>query len=80
MKLASCGAFARSPLSFSALPAARGSVQNTVNQAGQEITKRNLNVQPTLTIRPGVPLNVMVSKDLTLRPYQPLFFLRGASP
>src|SRR5205085_7606026 len=33
--------------------AARGSVQDTVNQVGQEITKRNLNVQPTLTIRPG---------------------------
>jgi type IV secretion system protein VirB10 len=59
--------------------AARGSVQDSVNQVGQEITKRNLNVQPTLTIRPGFPVNVMVTKDLVLRPYQPLFFVRGAT-
>ena len=54
--------------------AARGGVQDTVNQVGQEITKRNLGVQPTLTIRPGFAMRVMVSKDLVLRPYQPLFF------
>lgn len=57
--------------------AARESAQDTVNQVGQEITKRNLSVQPTLTIHPGFPLRVMVGKDLVLRPYQPLFFQRG---
>ena len=31
----------------------------------------------TLTIQPGFPMRVMVSKDLVLRPYQPLFFVRG---
>ena len=30
-------------------------------------------MQPTLTIRPGYPVRVIVSKDLVLRPYQPLF-------
>ncbi|VTU38558.1 Pertussis toxin liberation protein G [Variovorax sp. PBL-E5] len=59
--------------------AARESAQDTVNQIGQELTKRNLNVQPTLTARPGFPVRVMVSKDLILRPYQPLFFVRGSS-
>lgn len=59
--------------------AARESAQDTVNQVGQEITKRNLSIQPTLTIRPGFPMRVMVSKDLILRPYQPLFFQRGSS-
>lgn len=59
--------------------AARESAQDTVNQVGQEITKRNLSIQPTLTIRPGFPMRVMVSKDLILRPYQPLFFQRGRS-
>jgi type IV secretory pathway VirB10-like protein len=59
--------------------AGRESAQETVNQVGQEITKRNMSIQPTLTIRPGFPLRVMVSKDLVLRPYQPLFFARGAS-
>ena len=59
--------------------AVRQSAQDTVNQVGQEITKRNLSIQPTLTIRPGFPMRVMVNKDLTLRPYQPLFFQRGSS-
>ncbi|MEZ5632436.1 MAG: TrbI/VirB10 family protein [Burkholderiaceae bacterium] len=59
--------------------AGRESAQDTVNQVGQEITKRNLSVQPTLTIRPGFPMRVMVNKDLILRPYQPLFFTRGSS-
>lgn len=59
--------------------AGRESAQDTVNQVGQEITKRNMSIQPTLTIRPGFPMRVMVSKDLVLRPYQPLFFVRGSS-
>ena len=54
--------------------ATRQSGQDTVNQVGQEITKRNVSIQPTLTIRPGFPMRVMVNKDLILRPYQPLFF------
>jgi type IV secretion system protein VirB10 len=54
--------------------ATRNSVQDSVNQVGQEITKRNLSVQPTLTERPGLPLRVIVNKDLILKPYQPLFF------
>jgi type IV secretion system protein VirB10 len=58
--------------------AARQSVQDTVNQVGQELTRRNLNVQPTLTIRPGFPVHVIVNKDLVLRPYQPLIFERVA--
>ncbi len=59
--------------------AVRQSAQDTVNQVGQEITKRNVSIQPTLTIRPGFPIRVMVNKDLILRPYQPLFFQRGSS-
>lgn len=59
--------------------AVRQSAQETVSQVGQEVTKRNLSIQPTLTIRPGFPMRVMVSKDLVLRPYQPLFFQRGSS-
>ncbi|CAN7513626.1 conjugal transfer protein TrbI [Variovorax paradoxus] len=58
--------------------AVREGAQDTVNQVGQEITKRNASIQPTLTIRPGFPMRVMVSKDLILRPYQPLFFQKGS--
>jgi type IV secretory pathway VirB10-like protein len=49
--------------------ATRQSSQDTVNQVGQEITRRNLDVQPTLTERPGLPLRVVVNRDLILRPY-----------
>ena len=59
--------------------AGRDSAQDSINQVGQEITRRNMNIQPTLTIRPGLPVRVIVNRDLVLRPYQPLFFNRGAS-
>lgn len=49
--------------------ATRESIQDSVNQVGQEMTKRNLDIQPTLTNRPGLPLRVIVNKDLLLRPY-----------
>lgn len=58
--------------------AARDSVQESINQVGQEVTRRNLNVQATLTERPGLPLRVIVNQDLVLRPYQPLFYGRSA--
>ena len=37
------------------------------------MTRRNLNIQPTLTSRPGLPVRIIVNRDLVLRPYQPLF-------
>jgi len=49
--------------------AIRQSAQQNVNQAGQRITEKNLQIQPTITIRPGWPLRVIVHKDLVLRPY-----------
>jgi len=59
--------------------AGRDGAQDSINQVGQEITRRNMDIQPTLTIRPGLPVRVIVNRDLVLRPYQPLFFNRGAS-
>ena len=53
--------------------ATRQGLQDSVNQAGQALTRRNIDLQPTLDIRPGYPLRVIVSKDIVLRPYQPLF-------
>ena len=46
------------------------STQSTTNRAGQRLVERNLNVQPTITVRPGWPLRVIVHKDLVLRPYR----------
>lgn len=59
--------------------AGRDSLKDSVNQVGQEMTRRNMNIQPTLTERPGLPVRIIVNRDLVLRPYQPLFFVRGAS-
>jgi type IV secretion system protein VirB10 len=56
--------------------AARDGVQDSVNQVGQEITRRNLNIQPTLTIRPGMPVRIVVNRDISLRAYRPLFINR----
>ena len=50
--------------------ALRLSTQQSVNQAGQRITEKNLNIQPTITVRPGWPLRVIVHKDLVLKPYR----------
>jgi len=43
--------------------------QDTANIAGQRIIDRNLNIQPTLTVRQGWRFNVIVSRDLILKPY-----------
>ncbi len=50
--------------------ALRESTQQTTNRAGQRLVERELDVQPTITVRPGWPLRVIVSKDLVLKPYQ----------
>ena len=50
--------------------ALRRSAQTGANQAGQEIVRRNLDVQPSITIRPGWRLGVLVNKDIVLRPYE----------
>jgi type IV secretory pathway VirB10-like protein len=52
------------------ISAIRQSTQDSLNQAGQQITQKNLNIQPTIKVRPGWPLRVIVHKDLVLRPYR----------
>lgn len=46
--------------------ATRESVQETVNQVGQQVTRRNLDLQPTLTVRVGFPVRVVVNRDLVV--------------
>jgi type IV secretion system protein VirB10 len=48
--------------------ALRAGAANSFSQTGQQIVERNLNVQPTLTIRPGFPVRVIVNRDLVLAP------------
>ena len=50
--------------------AIRESAQQSGARAGDQIVTRNLNVQPTIRVRPGWPLRVVVHKDIVLRPWQ----------
>lgn len=47
----------------------RGS-QDSVNRAGEQIVSRELDVRPTLTIRPGHPVRVLVTRDIDLEQAQ----------
>ncbi len=51
------------------IQAIRSGTQDTINDAGQQIIQRQLQVAPTLTIRPGFPVRVIVTRDLVLEPY-----------
>ncbi|MBV7255904.1 TrbI/VirB10 family protein [Pacificimonas sp. WHA3] len=48
--------------------AIREGSQDTIGRAGDEIVRRQLAVPPTLTIRPGFPVRVVVTRDLILEP------------
>ncbi|XEU67193.1 TrbI/VirB10 family protein [Tistrella mobilis] len=49
--------------------AIRNGGQDTINDAGQQIIRRQLTIAPTLTIRPGFLVRVIVTRDLVLEPY-----------
>ena len=50
--------------------AIRESTQQNVSRAGDQLTSRNLNIQPTITIRPGATVRLVVHKDLILAPWR----------
>lgn len=49
--------------------ALRQGASDSVSQTGQQIVQRQLNIAPTLTIRPGFPVRVIVTRDLVLEPF-----------
>ncbi|WP_293883568.1 TrbI/VirB10 family protein [Sphingomonas sp.] len=49
--------------------AIRESTQQNVSRAGDQITSRNLQIQPTITIRPGAPVRLVIHRDLILAPW-----------
>lgn len=49
--------------------AIRESAQDSAEDVGRQIVRRQLNIQPTLTIRPGFPIRIIVQKDLLMQPY-----------
>lgn len=50
--------------------AIRSGASNGFSMVGNRLIDRSLNVQPTLTDRPGLPFTVLVGHDLLLKPYQ----------
>jgi type IV secretion system protein VirB10 len=50
--------------------AIRESAQSNTARAGEQITQRNLDIPPTITIRPGAPVRVLVTRDLILAPWR----------
>ena len=48
--------------------AIRRGTTDTINEAGQRAVDRSLGVQPSITVRPGWPVNVIVTRDLVLKP------------
>ncbi|QOZ77938.1 conjugal transfer protein TraI [Bradyrhizobium sp. CCBAU 53351] len=52
------------------IQALRRGAGDSLNQTGQQVVRRSLNIQPTLTIRPGFPVRVIVNRDLVLEPYR----------
>ncbi len=49
--------------------AIRQGASQSLNQAGEQVVSRSLSIQPTITIRPGFPVRVLVTHDLVLDPY-----------
>ena len=52
------------------IQAIRNGGQDTINDAGQQIIQRQLQVAPTLTIRSGFPVRIIVTRDLVFEPYR----------
>ncbi len=49
--------------------ALRESTEANADRASQQITSKNLDVHPTLSVRPGWPVTIIVDQDLVLRPW-----------
>mgnify|MGYP000454072166 CR=1 FL=1 len=50
--------------------AIRESAQSNVSRAGDQLTRRNLDIQPTITVRPGAAVRLIVQRDLILAPWK----------
>tara|TARA_B100001971_G_scaffold181869_1_gene178827 strand:- start:685 stop:1266 length:582 start_codon:yes stop_codon:yes gene_type:complete len=48
------------------LRAVRRGTQDSINRAGEQVVARELDIRPTLTIRPGFPVRVLVTRDIVL--------------
>jgi type IV secretory pathway VirB10-like protein len=49
--------------------AIRESAQQNTSRSGDTLVQKTLDIQPTITVRPGWPVRIIVSKDMVLKPY-----------
>jgi type IV secretion system protein TrbI len=49
--------------------AIRQGASQSYSQVGEQVVGRSLNIQPTITIKPGFPVRVVVTHDLVLEPH-----------
>jgi len=49
--------------------AIRSGASNGFSMVGNRLVDRSLNIQPTLTNRPGLPLTIVLNRDLLLKPW-----------
>ena len=66
--LLSVGAEAGSSDDDDLVKAIRQGTSDSIGRTGQDLVRRQINVQPTLTVRPGFQLRVIVTRDLVLDP------------
>ena len=50
--------------------AIRESTQQSATRAGDQLVSRNLSIQPTITVRPGASVRLVVHRDLILQPWR----------
>ncbi|NIJ08718.1 type IV secretory pathway VirB10-like protein [Sphingomonas vulcanisoli] len=50
--------------------ALRRGASDSISQTGRQVVGRSLDIQPTITVRPGFPVRVIVTRDLILEPYR----------
>jgi len=48
----------------------RRGTQDSINRAGEQIVSRELNIRPSLMVRPGFPVRVLVTRDIVLESEQ----------
>lgn len=51
---------------YSAQQTISGAIGQQMGQIGMQMAQKNMNIQPTLEIRPGYQFNIMVTKDILL--------------
>lgn len=52
------------------MQAIRSGASNGFSMVGNRLIDRSLNIQPTLTDRPGLPFTLILNRDLALTPWK----------